>query len=355
MGGPAVGPAELTYNELHYHQLKGRPATVFMDELLEQHRDAQISYDRSCGDRLAFITHGPATMHGTRKPLPYTDAAFNSALKAFPKGLHGFLEDEDDRQLRTVQAFDLSSAMTLLGQVHASLAHADTLVMTYFGLMHPKFIRALDYYNAHVLLVTGSMLDRWLVRRDLGEVDLSSLKAVGVSDGQVPPERMEAYREFFRAHGYKYDIVAGCAMSEADGQSLLAPGGDKDEAYGRASDSDNACLGDQGDDQSGARRTGRTGCVDGMDGDTPPAGMGSHAAYTVFDALAGVPPTLPLGIDPARFDPLAPWKMLMPERKHNAREMPEIPPAIMNVVLKYGNRLAGIPNGRRQISYDFES
>ena len=40
--------------------------------------------------------------------------------------------------------------------------------------------------------------------------------------------------------------------------------------------------------------------------------------------------------------------------KKEAFKMPEIPEPLRKTVLKYGNRVAGIPNGRKQIDFDFE-
>ena len=54
-------------------------------------------------------------------------------------------------------------------------------------------------------------------------------------------------------------------------------------------------------------------------------------------------------------DLLKPWKLFMPdkpEKKHF--KMPEIPESVTKAVLKYGNRLSGIPNGRRSMDFDFE-
>ena len=42
------------------------------------------------------------------------------------------------------------------------------------------------------------------------------------------------------------------------------------------------------------------------------------------------------------------------EGKKKKYEMPEIPYDIRKMLLKYGNRLSGIPNGRKSIDVDFE-
>ena len=247
MGGPTIGPAELVYNEYNYHVLKDRSDAMFMEALLERYKDAEISLDKSKGNEIAFIVHTSGTTQGTRKPLPFTDKVFNDTLDLFPGGLHSFLEKKDGKPLRVLQLFDFSSIMVLTGQLCSALARGDTLVLTYFGFMHPKFIRALDYYNVNVLFTTGFMVDKWLERADIDGIDLSTLKLVGISGGYISPEKMEQYRAFFKAHGYMYDITAGYGMSEAGGKPLFAPKGNKEDILGYEPDPENVRIKDEND------------------------------------------------------------------------------------------------------------
>lgn len=224
MGGPAIGPAELVYNEYNYHMLKRRPDTVFMDELFEQYKDEPICYDESKGDRIAFITHTSGTTKGTRKLLPYTDKIFNETQNMFPKGLHEFVDGKDaNKPLCVIQLFDFSSIMALSGQVCCPLIHGDSIVLTFFGFMHPKFIRAVDYYNVNLLFITGFMVDKWMNRTDIDDIDFSALRVVALAGGYVSPTKMELYRKFFRDHGFQYDLTAGYGMSEAGGKPMFAP------------------------------------------------------------------------------------------------------------------------------------
>lgn len=222
-------------------------------------------------------------------------------------GLSSFIgEDGDEKPSRVAQLFDLSSASALVSQAVLPFAFGNTLVLTYFGFTHPKFIRAIDYYDVSELFVTGPMVDAWIARSDLGEVDLSCLEAVVMPAGDVSPERMEEYREFFLAHKFKNDITVDSGASEA--------------------------------------------------GDTLLTEMESRSAYGVFNELAATPDARPFGLDIARFDPLAPWKMFVPEeeQKQEPFSLPEIPEGVMKAALKYGNRIAGIPHGRKHIEFDFE-
>ena len=79
---------------------------------------------------------------------PFTDKVMNRTQDMMPKSFHGLAEGPDaDNPFRVLQVYDFSSIMALAGQVITALMGGDALVYTYFGFMHPMFIRAIDYYN----------------------------------------------------------------------------------------------------------------------------------------------------------------------------------------------------------------
>ena len=237
MGGPTVGPAELIYNEYNYHMLRRMPESVFMNDLLTEYANAPIQYDESKGERIAFIAHTSGTTHGTRKPLPFTDKMFNDTLNMLPRGYHTFLKGmEAEKPIRCIQAFDFSSVYSLSGQIVIMLATADTLVMTFFGFMHPKFLRAIEYYYVNAMSVTGFMFDKWLDDSAYDDINLASLKIVGMSGAFVPPEKMEKYNAFLKDHGCQCEILAGYGMTEAGGKPMFAPQGGGKDILGFADD-----------------------------------------------------------------------------------------------------------------------
>ncbi|WP_044913628.1 AMP-binding protein [Butyrivibrio sp. WCE2006] len=248
MGGPTVGPAELTYNELNYHMLRRTNGAVFMNDLLEKYQDENIKLDESEGDRVAFIAHTSGTTMGTRKPLPFTDKAFNEGVSVIPKGFRSFIEGKDDgKPITILQLFDFSSVMALSAQLCSGFAAGEKIIVTYFGFMHPKFIRAIDYYNVSVLMTTGFMVDKWLDRTDIDDVDFSSLKVVGMSGGYVSPEKMEKYTEFFRKHGFKYSITSAYGASETGGKPIFAPKENKEDILGYVENSEEVRIKDEKD------------------------------------------------------------------------------------------------------------
>ena len=325
MGGPAVGPAELVYNEYNYHRLKSSPEAVFLNDLFVPYQDTEISWDSSTGERPAFITHTAADARGVRKRMAFTDKEFNDMLSLVPGGFHAYVEVQKDavKQLRIVLPFDLSSAFALGGLVNGTLSMGDTLVMTFFGILHPKFLRAVDYYGASVICVTGLMADRWLKRGDLDELDLSTLKVIEMIGRSVTAEKLDQYREFFKDHGYKYDITSVYGRSEVGGKTILAP-----EDAGQ----------DEPDEEG--------------DGDTD-----KPSAWNVFEFIAtapsdAIPDSFPDSFGLGKRFLLG--RLKKQKQKKKASAMPEVPEEFMKILMKYGNRLAGLSKGRRWIDVDFE-
>ncbi len=249
MGGPTVGPAELTWNEFNYHSLRRRPDTVFMGDLFEKYAETPIRFDKSRGDRIAFIFHTSGTTHGTRKMLPFTDRVFNETLKLFPNGYREVIKDQDYRgQICVINTFDMSSVHSLAGMFHGPVARGETIVLTFFGFMHPKFLKAIAYYNVTVMSITGFMVDQWIDSPGMKEIDFSSLRFIGISGGYIPPEKMEKYQAYFREHGYKYDITFAYGMSEAGGKPIFASKEQaKQDILGYPEDPENFRLKDEND------------------------------------------------------------------------------------------------------------
>jgi hypothetical protein len=87
---------------------------------------------------------------------------------------------------------------------------------------------------------------------------------------------------------------------------------------------------------------------------TLPQGMENNSAYNVFDIF-----TTPVKKGGQSFsfgDIFRPWKLFMPETewKDKGFKLPEMSEETRKTLFKYGNRLAGIPNGRKAIDFDFE-
>lgn len=146
VGGPTCGPAELLYVELNYQWLKRYSGMKFMEDMLKRYGDGEIICSKRDAQQIAIITHTSGTTKGTRKPLPYTNQAINSVATGAGNSFHGKSRTyRPDDQLRIAPCFDFSSFLSINGFVNSHLAKTDTVVLTFFGFMHPKYVKAIDY------------------------------------------------------------------------------------------------------------------------------------------------------------------------------------------------------------------
>ena len=247
MGGPCTGPAELIYNEVNYHRLKRTSGTVFMGDLMKKYGSAPIKYGADDPDHIALITHTSGSTKGTRKPLPYTERAVNTTASNFGRGFHAYIDNEDIDSLRHLLSFDFSSYLCMSGIINADFAIGDTIVLTFFGFLHPKFIKAIQYYKINTLFTSGFMVDSWLKRNDIDDIDLSSLEIFSCGGSYIPVEKVRKYNEFARKHGFEKGISRGYGMSEAGGAQLYVPAGSEEDILGYPSSNEAIIIQDEND------------------------------------------------------------------------------------------------------------
>lgn len=279
LGGPCTGPAELVYDEINHHALSALPGVVFMDELLKRYADAPVRYGSGDGEHLAVITHTSGTTKGTRKPLPYTDRAVNTVASDFGTGFHALVDsDPAAEQFRLAPSFDFSSFLCMCGLINASFALSDCVVLTFFGFLHPKFVRAAAYYRLDVLFTSGFMIESWMKRPDTSDIDFSSVKLLSCGGSYLPPDKLAKYTQFVRSHGYKGYIQRGYGMSETGGAQLTMPDGCMDDILGFPEPKENFVIRDENDGKYYTAEDGvRTGvmyvasdslCLNELDGET---------------------------------------------------------------------------------------
>ncbi len=277
LGGPCTGPAELVYNEFNYHMLRRKKGTVFMDDLLRKYASAPIIYGSGDPDRLAVITHTSGTTRGTRKPLPYTNRSVNNATGSFKNGFHSFLDVDDGSPLRWAPSFDFSSFLCFC-LTNACLANADTVVLTFFGFLHPRFIRSVEYYRTNFLFVSGFMIDRWIKQPEARKVSFASVKILSYGGSYTPPEKNIRYQKFIRDRGCNGKIIRGYGMSETGAAQIECPPNCMDDILGFPHPKENYRIQDENDGKFYTPDDGpRTGvmyvasdsfCMNKLDGET---------------------------------------------------------------------------------------
>lgn len=233
LGGPTCGPAELLYDEFNYHWLKRNSGMRFMDDLLEQYGDGEISYSKADAKQIAVITHTSGTTKGMRKPLPYTNQAVNSVSTGLGNGFHSKRRTyRSDDQLRVAPGFDFSSFLCMCGLVNSYLAMTDTVVLTFFGAMHPKYVKAIDYYKLDIIPTSGFIMDKWMESRFMKDMDLSHVKVFACGGSYTPPDKVKKYNAFLAEHGAACKIYRGYGMSETGGAELYVPTGNEEDILG---------------------------------------------------------------------------------------------------------------------------
>jgi|GEM_PF-912952 len=285
MGGPCIGPAEMVFNEFNYNALKRIPDVQFMDDLVYQYRNEEIRYGKKTGDGIAVICHTSGTTNGTRKPLPFTDRKLNRLCSDSPTGVPksvftgmeemikagcfdptefaGFGESSssDLGRIVIIPPFDFSAASNINGFVNMSFASGNTIVLTFFGFLHPKFVRAFKYYNVFLAFSSGFMLDQWMTLPDIEKDAFSSLRILGFGGSYISPAKMEKYEAFLKEHGFKGICFQGYGMSETSGNLFLRPKYSDEDTIGFPDDIDNIRLFDE---ESGSFHTIKEGVMDGV-------------------------------------------------------------------------------------------
>ena len=246
IGGPCCGPAELAFNEFNYHALKRISGTVFMEDLIPEYADQPIAYATDQGNQLALITHTSGTVKGTRKPLPYTDQAVIDVASRYISGKVGVAGVEKETVIRLALSFDLSSFLSM-GSVNMNLSRGNVIILTFFGFLHPKFIRALEYYKANAVFTTGFMIDKWMERTDIDDVDLSCLEFFGTGGSYISTDKLAKYTEFMEKHGYHKEIQRAYGMSETGGAQLIMPPDCGEDIMGYPADNEDYYVLDEKD------------------------------------------------------------------------------------------------------------
>jgi acyl-coenzyme A synthetase/AMP-(fatty) acid ligase len=163
-------------------------------------------------------------------------------------GFHLLGDDaEGKEQYRLVPSFDFSSYLCMCGVINSTFACADCVVLTFFGFMHPKFIRAIEYYKINVLFTSGFMVDNWIRRKDIDGISFSSLKIFSCGGSYLPVDKLKKYYDFVRKHGYHGNIERGYGMSETGGAQLQVPSGCMDDILGFPKPKENFMIKDTDD------------------------------------------------------------------------------------------------------------
>lgn len=206
-------------------------APICMDALLELYGDSPIEYSSSEESDSSIILHTSGTTSGTGKPIPLSDAAFNSI-----GGVYQILEKrypELENNIVCGVTIDLSNSYSMVNQVHGSLSLGGTLAMVPGCAMNPEFYKSIPEFGQTLLFVTAAFIEIWMRSADKKQLDFSSLKLLVLGGSFVSTADKHRYCDFFKEYGAEeLKIINGYGLTELGGACLLSGEDLDDESIG---------------------------------------------------------------------------------------------------------------------------
>ncbi len=231
MGGEyAIPPLEMVCNLNRdlYRELDG---ALLMEDLMEEHEAAPISYGKAKSSEASVILHTTGTVSGMHKPVPMSDKALNAFVACAVK----IKDTYDDfknlpKHLVTCMQLNMSWVYGMVDMLHTSLGLGMEVVCLPFGGINPGYSSAIEEYGINVMFTSKSILDSWL--KTMPEMDLSKVKVVFMGGTYISPEFKENFNKYLRSCGSTARVINGYGLSELGGACALSPSTREDDAIG---------------------------------------------------------------------------------------------------------------------------
>lgn len=209
--------------------LRQQRDAVYMDALIRKYEATELCACAETCEDAAIILHSSGTVSGIRKPIPFSDSAFN-------EGAARFLRVPEFRELFEGKAVSVS-ALTLcacygsIDQFHLVFVFGGKVVTAPFAIFSPKLFELIEEYEANIAFFGGIELD--VAEKARRKADLSSLKFVAMGGSYFSPEKKAQFDEGMRAYGCKIGASLGYGLSEAGGACILADADCTEDSIGR--------------------------------------------------------------------------------------------------------------------------
>ena len=211
--------------------LKKIEGASFMEDLLDQCEETEITYGRYDSGEASVIVHTSGTTKGIHKPIPLSDKAVNAAVSS----LAG-LEQYQPLMGNAVSILSIvpSNAYGVVDQIHLSLAFGCSTVILPMGLCNMNFPKALEHYEVNILFITAGDIEGWAAAAGAGQlkIDFSSLKQIIVGGMYLSAEAKKRINDFIAENGGTVRITNGYGLSETGGACIVAPPEREDDAIG---------------------------------------------------------------------------------------------------------------------------
>ena len=208
--------------------IRCQPDVVYMDALIRKYEATEIKGSADTSEDAAIILHTSGTTGGIRKPIPFSNRAFNEGAARFLR-MPEFREMFDGTAV-SLSGLPLCTCYGAIDQFHLLFLFGGKIVTAPLVLFSPRFFEVVDECQANISFLTcmeAEYLD--------GEssVDLSSLKLVAVGGSYLPPDTKKRIDDNLRRFGFGKGSSLGYGLSEAGGACLLAEAGSTDDTIGR--------------------------------------------------------------------------------------------------------------------------
>jgi len=215
-------------NTLMFRELSGG---LLMEDLLQEHEAAPISYGDDKPSDSSIILHTTGTVSGIHKPVPMSDKALNSFVVCALK-MKDTYEDfkSAPEHMTSFMGMNLSWVYAMVDMCHTSLGLGMEMVTLPLGVTNPHYAEAIVKYGISILFTSRSMLDTW--NKSMPDMDLSSVKVVFMGGSYVSPEFRQTFNDYLQSCGSTARIVNGYGLSELGGACSICPSDRMDDSIG---------------------------------------------------------------------------------------------------------------------------
>ena len=222
-------PKELEQiNELNYRNLRKFPGVIWMEDALSDYDGMPITLDSEESRDTALILHTSGTTSGIRKPVPFSDKAFNASVARIISAEQ--FESFKDRAITGVY-LPLDMGTSLMDNVHVTLCFGGTIVLDSFGCANLNVVLELvRRHKINFLFGNAKIVETWM--KAPGPKDLSSLELFAFGGSYVSSETKKTLDAYIKRCGAKIGISTGYGLTELGAACFLTPPEREDASLG---------------------------------------------------------------------------------------------------------------------------
>ena len=209
--------------------IRHRHDAVYMEDLIRKYEAAELKGSVETSEEAAIILHSSGSNSGMRKPIPYSDSAFNEGAARFLR-VPEYREMFEEKAV-SVSSLPLCACYGAIDQYHLVFAFGGKVFTAPFAIFSPRYFEMIEENDANIAFFGGIELD--IAEKAKIKADLSSLKLIALGGSYIAPEKKAEFDDTMRAYGFEAGISLGYGLSEAGGACILADAGCREDKIGR--------------------------------------------------------------------------------------------------------------------------